>query len=149
LLDGCIIIQEAENIASEVYDKLLEFIALYPGRVIVFLETKDADALYDINNDLREFFNNIIEMPEYNLEDMVNFAHSYAAAHEYYISDSAESALRKALQIRYKGKIKSTNFVEVIKLIDKAMDRVETRYSGIREFEEEDIKVIERRDIGL
>ncbi|MCR5609061.1 MAG: hypothetical protein K6G26_08370, partial [Lachnospiraceae bacterium] len=149
LLDGCIIIQEAENVASEVYDKLLEFIALYPGRVIVFLETKDAEALYDINNDLREFFNNIIEMPEYNLEDMVNFAHSYAAAHEYYISDSAESALRKALQIRYKGKIKSTNFVEVIKLIDKAMDRVETRYSGIKEFEEEDIKVIERRDIGL
>ena len=147
LLDGCVIIQKAENVSREAYDNLLELISYFPGRLIVFLETTEVDKLFEINEDIKEFFGSVIEMPKFEMDDLIGFAHSYAAAEEFYISEEAETAIRKILSSRFRNSLKAYDFRHVIKIIDDAIDTIDSRELYELDYHEDSVRVIEKDDI--
>lgn len=128
LLDGCVIIQKAEEVKSQAFDSLINMINCYPGRLIVFLETtSNYEDLYKKNPDLEHFFTSVITMPKYRLEELIEFAHSYAAMDDFYISDSAEDAIRKVAYYHIKERGYDDNLAMITNIVDNAIEKFNNR----------------------
>jgi len=155
VIDGCIIVQEAEKITEEAFDRLLALIDTCKGRVIVFLETTlDESELFAKNDKLQRHFISSIKMPLYNVDELVGFAHSYATTKEYYINEGADYALKNYFSSILKNK-GACELSTVIKVMDSAMESVNRRNQYLafdvmnrRYRDNRGSNVIEERDIG-
>jgi len=155
VIDGCIIIQEAEKITTESFDRLIGLINMCKGRVVVFLETThDVNELYAKNERLQGSFISNIKMPLYNEDELLGFAHSYATMKDFYISEGANYSLKKHFSKILENMGGNCELDTVIKLIDNAIDSAKRRNQYLefdvmnrRYADNRGSNVIEERDI--
>lgn len=128
LVDCCIIINNAHEISPYAITGLISMLIKFNGRTMVILETNnDANVILKKTSEVGAYFTNIIEMPKYTVEDLIELAISYADAHEYRINDSAEFAMRNILEERIET-LSQTKLVEsVINIIDNAVINAQSR----------------------
>ena len=127
LADCCLIISNAQEISPYAITGLISMIIKFNGRTMVILETSDADVILKKTSEVSAYFTNVIEMPKYSVDDLIELAISYADAKEYRINESAEFAIRNILQERIES-LSQTKLVEcVISIIDNAVNNAHSR----------------------
>ncbi|MBQ3060840.1 MAG: hypothetical protein IJD02_00190, partial [Lachnospiraceae bacterium] len=128
LKDCCLVINNAHEITPYAITGLISMLIKFNGRTLVILETSaKADVILGKTSEVGAYFANVIEMPKYTVDDLINFGESYAGLNEYRINDSAIFALRSILDERIES-ISQTEAVEnVIDILDNAMTSAQNR----------------------
>lgn len=91
LIDGCVIIEKASELNSEMIQQIITLIKEYESRISVILEdTKEnMDNLFNKYHELNDMFHNKIDLPMYKGEDLIEFAKNYLMKLEYEIDSEA------------------------------------------------------------
>lgn len=128
LVDCCIIINNAHEISPYAITGLISMLIKFNGRTMVILETNaDPDTILKKTSEVGAYFTNVIEMPEYTVDDLIELGRSYADLHEYRINDSAEFAIRSILTERIDS-LSQTQIIEyIIDVIDNAINNAQGR----------------------
>ncbi|MBE5935737.1 MAG: hypothetical protein E7262_08095 [Lachnospiraceae bacterium] len=127
LLDGTVIIQNAENINSGAFDKLVRLINNYEGRIVVILETNVPSAMIFANKpSVSTYFKGTINIPKYSVNFVLEYVRTVLAVRGMGISREAENDLANMFNNKIKNNMIFTleellTYVETF--IDSAMKR--------------------------
>lgn len=132
LADGCLIIQNAHQLTRAAMTSLITMIVHLNGRIVVFLET-DYDniaKLYVMTREVRDYFTNVIAMPEYNKEQLLGFAKSYAAYKNYSFSSTGIFAMEELIDKSFDQLDISKRIPFVLTSVEKAIRAAINRSKG-------------------
>lgn len=94
LIDGCIVIQNAEAITNVAFSKLIRLITTYKNRVFVILESdKDEYQLFSNSQNARQFFGSVVKLPVYSVDFLMEYSKTFLVDNNMGISEEAENTL--------------------------------------------------------
>ena len=130
LLDGTVIIQNAETINSGAFDKLVRLINNYEGRVVVILETSVPPAMLFANKpNVSSYFRGVINIPKYSVNFLIDYVRTYLSVCSMGISTEAENELANIFNTKIKNNVTFT-LEDLQQYVESFMDAASKRKKG-------------------
>ena len=130
LLDGTVIIQNAESINSGAFDKLIRLINNYEGRVVVILETSVPPAMLFANKpNVSSYFRGVVNLPKYSVNFLIDYVRTYLSVCSMGISTEAENELANIFNTKIKNNV-MFSLEELQQYIESFMDAASKRKKG-------------------
>lgn len=125
---GTLIIERAGDLKKAAADQLSLAMEEQTNGLLVILEdeAKEIERLFLENPEFSEKFNRMIEIPEFNNDELVEFGKSYARERDYYFEEMAVLALYDRIGIRQTSD-HVVNVTEVKEMIDQAIAHAEKK----------------------
>jgi len=158
-LDGVLFIDEAyslkqgndDSFGTEATDTLVKFMEDYRDRLVVVLAgySGKMDKFLASNVGLKSRFPNIIEFPDYTIEELLTIADGICKKNDYYISKAAREALADTLSV-LKSDPYFGNGRDVRNLLERAFQNSSRRllFSEKTDFTKEELTTITAEDIS-
>ena len=130
LIDGCVIIQNAETITNVAYNKLIRLISNYQDRIIVILETDINDnQLFANSPNAKSYFGGVIKLPAYSVEFLMDYSKTYLVDNNMGISEEAENTLAGVYNNRLRNNVRFS-LMDVVDYLNSAIDAAARRKKG-------------------
>lgn len=155
LMDCSLIIEEAGLLDSNKVEQLLQLMRELNGHIIVFLEDNElrVKTLLETNPKLAAIFENQINLPHYNRQDLLGFANDYIEECDYQLSEDAKVSLLNYIDEAENNSEEINHLEEIITLTQKAKVAADERnkralssINGIRDLDSKDFLFIKEED---
>lgn len=130
LVDGCVIIQNAEAITNVAFNKLIRLISNYQDRIIVILETDVNDNQLFLNSpNAKVYFGGIIRLPVYTVEFLMDYSKTYLVDNNMGISEEAENTLAGVYNNKLRNNVRFA-LIDVVDYLNTAIEAATKRKKG-------------------
>ena len=130
LIDGCVIIQNAEAITNVAFNKLIRLISNYKDRIIVILETDVNDNQLFLNSpNAKVYFGGIIKLPVYTVEFLMDYSKTYLVDNNMGISEEAENTLAGVYNNKLRNNVRFA-LIDVVDYLNSAIEAAARRKKG-------------------
>ena len=127
LVDGCVIIQNAETITNVAFNKLIRLISNYKDRIVVILETEVSEnQLFANSQNARSYFGGIIRLPAYSVDFLMDYAKTYLVDNNMGISEEAENTLAGVFNNKLRNRA-VFSLMDVCDYLNKTMEAASRR----------------------
>lgn len=130
LVDGCIVIQNAEAITNVAFSKLIKLITTYEKRIFVILESdKDDYQLFANSQNARQYFGSLVRLPVYSVDFLMEYSKTFLVDNNMGISEEAENTLAGVFNEKLK---KNNEFTlnDIVIYLNSAIDAASKRKKG-------------------
>ncbi|WFR57406.1 hypothetical protein QA584_28005 [Anaerocolumna sp. AGMB13025] len=133
LVNCSLIIEDAGQLELSAAEQLMSLIQDLHGNIFVILEDKaeEIQKLFQRNIELRDIFNSTINLPEYNISDLLGFAYTYIQNNDYEITGDVKAAFHNEVE-KIMNALREENQLEaVMNLARKAKTSADERNKGL------------------
>ena len=133
LVNCSLIIEDAGQLELSAAEQLMSLIQDLHGNIFVILEDKaeEIQKLFQRNIELKDIFNSTINLPEYNISDLLGFAYTYIQNNDYEITGDVKAAFQNEVE-KIMNALKEENQLEaVMNLARKAKTSADERNKGL------------------
>ena len=149
-LKSCdLIIEDAHLMTDTTLENMIEGMKHYTDDMIVVLEgeTKQVKKMFETVPSMKNVFDNVIAIKQYNIKEWVAFGKNMAKEQGFVIDDMAELAFYKAIDDTF-GKNKGISQADVEQIVEKAIaKRSKFKLFGTKK-DSEGLKILEESDFN-
>lgn len=144
---GFLVIDEVADLTIPTVEKIYANLLLRPqiGLVVCDVE-KELKSFFDLNRELAELINIRVRLPILTNDELINFGKEYAGERGYVLDDMAVLAIYDAIG-RFRQSEKVVTVSEIKEIIDKGIDKKESKAFGFFGKNKKTNNVLQEKDL--